>query len=265
MMMSFSLRLAHLYPQHMNLYGDRGNVLCLLRRMQWRGWALEVVGVGLGPHEGLEDFDLYLWGGGQDAQQWAIVEDLHQHKAQGLRQAMARQAAMLAICGGYQLLGHYYQPQQGERLQGLGLLNLHTVAGAKRLIGNVQAHTLPTAPPALQGLTLVGFENHSGKTYLGEGLSPLAKLQGAQLQGPQGGGNNGEDGFEGVLAGNVVGTYLHGPVLPKNPALADFLLYQALVRKYGEANVPPLHAPTLPLAEDILAQQAHHKALSLAY
>jgi CobQ-like glutamine amidotransferase family enzyme len=181
-------------------------------------------------------------GGGQDTQQIAIEADLHQHKAEYLRKLADEKALFLTICGGYQLLGHYYKPHEGKPLKGLSLIDAYTEAGNKRMIGNVLCQ-LPS------GETLVGFENHSGRTFLGEGVTPLGKIT-------VGHGNNGDDKHEGVWHENFVGTYLHGPLLPKNPALADALLLQALQRKYGVEEI----GQTLPLLDDYWEQHAHQQA-----
>jgi CobQ-like glutamine amidotransferase family enzyme len=215
------LRIAHLYADEMNIYGDRGNILTLQKRAEWRGIPVEVAAVGRGSAPDLDGFDLLFWGGGQDRDQRLVFEDLSAHKADGIRAAVHRGAVVLAVCGGYQLLGEYYVTADGQKLPGLGLLDLHTIPGPRRNIGNVlvDAGGLGITPS-----TLVGFENHSGKTYLGSGLRPLGRVL-------RGTGNNGEDGTEGVAAGNVFGTYLHGSLLPKNPQLADLLLARALRRK----------------------------------
>lgn len=239
------LRLAHLYPQHLNLYGDRGNVLALWQRMRWRGWELEVHNIDLGPCEGLEAFDLYFMGGGQDAQQIAVEADLHAHKAEALRQAAGQGAVFLGICGGYQLMGQYYKPHEGESLQGLGLLDAYTVAGAKRMIGNVVLERT-------DGSLIAGFENHSGQTFLGEGVSAFGTVR-------KGFGNNGEDGAEGAVAGNLYGTYLHGALLPKNPTLSDELLLKALRYRYG-SDAPE----TLPPLDDTLAIAALQQSIALS-
>lgn len=215
------LRIAHLYADEMNIYGDRGNILTLRKRAEWRGIPVDVTAVGRGSAPELDSFDLLFWGGGQDRDQQLVFEDLGAHKADGIRTAVGRGAVVLAVCGGYQLLGKYYVTADGQTLPGLGLLDLYTVPGPRRNIGNVliDAGGLGITPP-----TLVGFENHSGKTYLGPGLLPLGRVI-------RGTGNNGEDGTEGVAAGNVFGTYLHGSLLPKNPQLADLLLGRALGRE----------------------------------
>jgi CobQ-like glutamine amidotransferase family enzyme len=212
------LRIAHLYADEMNIYGDRGNILTLQKRAEWRGIPVEVTAVGRGSAEELDRFDLLFWGGGQDRDQRLVFEDLSAHKAAGIRAAVNRGAVVLAVCGGYQLLGEYYVTADGQKLPGLGLLDLHTIPGPRRNIGNV---LVDASGLGIRPSTLVGFENHSGKTYLGSGLQPLGRVL-------RGTGNNGEDGMEGVAAGNVFGTYLHGSLLPKNPQLADLLLARAL-------------------------------------
>jgi CobQ-like glutamine amidotransferase family enzyme len=218
------LRIAHLYADEMNIYGDRGNILTLRKRAEWRGIEVDVTAIGRGSAAELDPFDLLFWGGGQDRDQQLVFADLTTNKADGIRAAVARGAVVLAVCGGYQLLGNYYVTAEGQKLPGLGLLDTYTVPGPRRNIGNVliDADRLGITPP-----TLVGFENHSGKTYLGPGLQPLGRVI-------RGTGNNGEDGTEGVAAGNVFGTYLHGSLLPKNPQLADLLLARAL----GETLAP---------------------------
>lgn len=239
-----TVRIVHLYPELMNLYGDRGNVLTLVHRCSWRGIPVTVTDCSVG--EPLPEGDLYFIGGGQDAQQHAVCQDIiRQEKSDALKKAVANGAALLAICGGYQLLGHYFDPIDGERIPGIGLLDLHTVGGQQRLIGNVVIQRP-------DGTTLVGFENHSGQTFLGEGVSPLG-------QALTGHGNNGQTGEEGVattaLGGLVVGTYLHGSLLPKNPELADELLATALQHANGGEAVD------LPHLDDTLEICAHQAAV----
>lgn len=236
------LFLVHLYPEHLNLYGDRGNILALYQRAQWHGLELEVNGVGLDTGFDVNQADILFMGGGQDAQQLKVTHDL-KHKADLIKQAVNEHAVMLGICGGYQLMGHYYQPHQGDRLEGLSLIDAHTVAGNKRMIGNV-------AIMRPNGQTVVGFENHSGKTYLGQGLSPLGKVIGGY-------GNNGEDQLEGVCQGNLYGTYLHGSLLPKNPQLTDELLLKALQKRYG------LEAKLNNMVYSEIENVAHQRALAL--
>jgi len=243
------LRLAHLYPEAMNLYGDMGNVRVLERRAQWRGIAIEVVEVGSGPAD-LDSYDLIFFGGGQDRDQSRIFEDFADHKRDSLQRAVADGAAVLAVCGGYQLLGHAYVDADGRELRGLSLLDLRSQAGRDRWIGNVVIEA--DASLELQPRTLVGFENHGGRTFLGAGLRPLGLVL-------VGGGNNGEDAGEGVLSGTVVGTYLHGSLLPKNPALADWLLRAALRHRGGDGADGELQ----PL-DDRTELRAHAEAHRLA-
>jgi CobQ-like glutamine amidotransferase family enzyme len=242
------LTLLHLYPDLLNIYGDRGNVVALARRASWRGIALDVREASVGEDVEWDAVDIVTIGGGEDTKQGLAAEDLAA-RAGPLRAAIEGGLAVLAVCGGYQLLGHYYQPAEGPRLPGVGALDAHTVAGRRRMIGNVVADA-----PALG--SLVGFENHSGRTFLGPGCQPLARIRRGR-----GGGNNGSDRGEGARHRYCVGTYLHGSVLPKNPALADFLLQGALERRYGaRAAQAALH----PLQDDLEAR-AHRAAETLAH
>ncbi|HEX6548178.1 MAG TPA: glutamine amidotransferase [Candidatus Dormibacteraeota bacterium] len=230
-----------LYPDLMNIYGDRGNILTLLRRAEWRGFRARVLELPKGTVEGMDDVDVFFFGGGQDREQALVYDDLLEFKALPLGRAVAEGAAMLAVCGGYQLLGHYYQTAEGDRFPGIGLLDLHTEAGPTRHIGNVVVDTsLGLNPP-----TLVGFENHSGRTYLSDGLKPLGRVR-------VGAGNNGQDGTEGVVEQTVFGTYLHGSLLPKNPQLADLIIGTAL-RRRGISDLEPL--------DDRLELDAHRRVL----
>ncbi len=226
-----TLRIGHLYAEEMNIYGDRGNILTLAKRATWRGLGVDVQPIGRGVSPDLAEYDLLFWGGGQDRDQELVFADAAEYKVERIRQAVAQGSVVLAVCGGYQLLGTYYVTADRKRLPGLGLVNLFTVPGERRNIGNIviDVSSLDLEPP-----TLVGFENHSGKTYLGRGLEPLGKVI-------RGAGNNAEDGTEGVRAGNVFGTYLHGSLLPKNPHFADFLISQALARQ-GKRSLPALDA-----------------------
>jgi lipid II isoglutaminyl synthase (glutamine-hydrolysing) len=235
-----SLRIAHLYAHFLNIYGDRGNIITLSQRARWRDVDVTVDAVGLGEQFDTDKYDLYFIGGGQDKQQITIAEDLFERKDL-MHKAVASGAVVLTVCGGYQLLGHYYRPHQGPELRGISLIDAYTVAGDKRMIGNV----VVKQP---DGSTLVGFENHSGKTYLGPEVEPIGKVI-------VGNGNNGEDGFEGVAHGTVYGTYLHGSLLPKNPQFADRLITQALKRRHGDVTLKPLN--------DELELAAHRRALTL--
>jgi CobQ-like glutamine amidotransferase family enzyme len=234
------LRIAHLYAHFLNIYGDRGNIVALTKRAEWRDIEVITTPIGIGEPIDPDYFDLYFIGGGQDKQQTVIAQDLITRR-DILHRAVEQKSVILAICGGYQLLGHYYKPHQGEELKGLSILDAHTVAGHKRMIGNVQIKRA-------DGSTLVGFENHSGQTFLGKDVSGLGKVV-------VGNGNNGEDGYEGAAAGTVYGTYLHGSLLPKNPHFADLLITQALTRRYGNLSLKRL--------DDALEISAHKRALSL--
>ena len=228
--MSMRLRLAHLYPDQMNIYGDRGNILALARRCAWRGIELEIMPVGVGADIDWPALDMAFFGGGQDSGQALIAADFVQHQGPALRTAIDDGLVMLAICGGYQLLGHYFLTHTGERLPGAGVLDLHTVGGDVRLIGNIvvdaELGELAGLAASLAHVRLVGFENHSGRTYLGAGVRPLGRVL-------AGHGNNGEDGSEGAVYRNTFGCYMHGSLLPKNPQLADHLIGLALARRYG--------------------------------
>jgi lipid II isoglutaminyl synthase (glutamine-hydrolysing) len=224
------LRVLALYPEQMNIYADRGNILFLRRRCEWRGVGFSYAAAGPGDPVDPGAHDLLYLGGGQDRDQRAVALDMVASKREALAEAVEGGAAMLAVCGGYQLLGHGYQLGE-ERLPGLGLVDLETVREpGERLIGNVAIEVDLGDGPRV----LAGFENHGGRTYLGEGERPLGRVL-------SGFGNNGRDGFEGVRRGNLIGTYLHGPLLPKNAWLADRLIALALERRYGtEPELAPL-------------------------
>ena len=211
------LRLLALYPDQMNIYADRGNIIFLQRRCEWRGIDFSYAAAGPGERVDPAAHDLFYIGGGQDRDQRMVAADMVESKRESLALAVDDGAALLAVCGGYQLLGHSYQLDE-EHLPGLGLVDLETVREpGPRLIGNVAIETDLGAGPRL----LAGFENHGGRTYLGAGAEPLGRVV-------EGHGNNGRDGFEGVRRANLVGTYLHGPLLPKNAWLADHLIALAL-------------------------------------
>jgi len=214
-----------LYPDLMNIYGDRGNILTLLRRAEWHGFEASVVELGRGAATQMDEVDVFFFGGGQDREQALIYDDLRQFKQASLQQAVESGAQVLAVCGGYQLLGHYYQTADGERYDGIGLIDVRTEAGKKRFIGDV---VVLGAIDGLTPSTLVGFENHSGRTFLGPNARPLGKVL-------KGHGNNGSDHQEGCVQGGVIGTYMHGSLLPKNPHLADHLIAGALRRRGGGA------------------------------
>lgn len=238
----------HLYPDYLNIYADRGNIAVLACRAGWRGIALEVRAVGLGEEAPAGEVDLLYIGGGQDREQALVAPDIAA-KAGSLRAAIDAGAAALAVCGGYQLLGRSYVAAAGAELPGAGILPLRTVAGRRRLIGDV---LLEVELEAGERHTVAGFENHAGRTLLDPGAQPLGRVV-------AGFGNDGESGFEGCRAGRVLGTYLHGPLLPRNPWLADWLLAQALARQAPDGR-PPVLSP-LP---DELERQAHEVAAERA-
>jgi lipid II isoglutaminyl synthase (glutamine-hydrolysing) len=240
------LRLLALYPEQMNIYADRGNILFLQRRCEWRGIPFEYAAAG--PGEGFDPatHDLIYIGGGQDRDQVLVAEDMRRTKRDAIASAVEDGAAVLAVCGGYQLLGHRYQLGE-QSVPGLGVADLETVREpGPRLIGNVsiEAHL------AAEKRVLAGFENHGGRTYLGTGAEPLGRVL-------YGHGNNGRDGYEGVQRLNLVGTYLHGPLLPKNAWLADHLVSLALERRTG--SLPELE----PLGDE-LEIAAHATAMRAA-
>ena len=210
------LRLAHLYPKLLNIYGDGGNILALKKRCEWRGIEIEINEINIG--DNIEEHDIYFIGGGQDLQQTEVAKELQKHK-NFLHNECNKMAVFLGICGGYQLMGHYYQPFDGEKLKGISLIDAYTVAGKKRFIGNVTVKTDFLYPD-----TLVGFENHSGLTYLCGKTEPIGTVS-------IGNGNNGQDKTEGARYKNAFGTYLHGSFLPKNPHFADYLIELALGTK----------------------------------
>lgn len=216
--------IAWLYGTKMNIYGDRGNVLALAQRAKWRGLVPDVREVGIGEPIPAGT-DIFFFGGGQDQAQIAVSKDLASPKGEMIQEAVEEGAALLSVCGGYQLLGHEYRPHDAAPLPGIGLFDAVSEAGAERFIGNVVIDS--------QWGPLVGFENHSGLTFLGEGATPMGKVR-------VGRGNNGRDGTEGVVYRNAIGCYLHGSLLPKNPALTDWLLAAGLRHRYGEADLAPL-------------------------
>ncbi|MBR6127718.1 glutamine amidotransferase [bacterium] len=232
-----TLKIGHLYPKLLNIYGDIGNIIALKKRCEWRG--IEVIVDEINQVDSICEHDLYFMGGGQDLQQIEVSKDLQKHK-EFLINERDRGAVFLGICGGYQLFGHYYQPREGEKLSGISLLDAYTVAGNKRFIGNVTVETNMVTPK-----TLVGFENHSGLTYLNGDTKPIGTVI-------TGNGNNGADKTEGARYKNVFGTYLHGSFLPKNPQFADFLIELALGEK-----LPPLGDKTETLCHNSLVNKSY--------
>ena len=227
------LTIHHLYADMMNLYGDRGNVISIKKRCEWRGISVEVVDVGLGEGIRPTGCDLFLFGGGQDREQALLAEDLSGSKGADLRAIVEDGGVVLGVCGGYQLMGHYYETPEGEKLPGVGVFDLHTEPRKpeeERLIGNVLIQT--TSPSGGGRHEVVGFENHGGRTYLGD-VEPLGKIV-------AGYGNNGKDGTEGARRNNAYGTYLHGSLLPKNPWLTDQLILEAARREDESFELEPL-------------------------
>lgn len=206
----------------MNLYGDRGNILALKKRAEWRDIEATVKAVEVGDRITSGDFDFYFFGGGQDQAQDIVSDDLRTGTGEILKSEVERGVPLLAICGGYQLLGQYYEPRQGPRIPGVGIFNAYTVAGNKRLVGNLSLTLDEGLHKEIGGPgTLIGFENHSGQTFLSRSARPLGRVI-------TGHGNNGKDKTEGVVYHHAIGCYLHGSLLPKNPHLADWFLAKAL-------------------------------------
>jgi lipid II isoglutaminyl synthase (glutamine-hydrolysing) len=238
-----TLRVCALYPDLMNIYADRGNLFVLERRCAWRGIGFQLSGSGLGEPLGGDAHDIYYLGGGQDRDQLLCAEDLVAGKRAALRTAAARGAVVLGVCGGYQLLGESYTLGDNQ-LQGVNLLDVRTVRDpGQRLIGNVAIEVDLDGEPRV----LAGFENHGGRSYLGPTATPLGRVL-------KGHGNDGRSGFEGARAGNVIGTYLHGPLLPKNAWFADWLISTAL----------GVDVDALASLDDALEGEAHRSARRVA-
>jgi len=236
-----NLKIAWLYPDLMSTYGDRGNVIVLQKRCEWRGIKAEIIPITLETRNSqLETSELIFMGGAQDRQQKLAGEDFLKRKGPVVKKMVEANIPALFVCAAYQFVGHYYKPYQGDKIPGAGIFDLYTEHPgdqAKRLIGNVVAEIIP------QGGTIVGFENHGGRTYLGSKMKPFARVI-------RGFGNNGDDGYEGAVYKNAIGSYFHGPLLPKNPSIADWLITKALEVKYKkEIVLQPL--------DDEIEQKAH--------
>ena len=223
------LKICHMYPDVLNLYGDGGNIICMKKRLNWRGIEASVTKLPIGERASLADFDIVFIGGGQDFEQEVLLDDLHRGKDREIISAIDDGVVFLTICGGYQMMGSYYETYDGKRCDFIGAVDLYTVGSKQRMIGNYKFRCADDAG----GSVVVGFENHSGKTYLGADAKPLGQVL-------AGFGNNGEDGTEGVRHKNLFGCYCHGPMLPKNPAFCDMLLQTALERRYGAVTLGPL-------------------------
>lgn len=233
-----TLNILHLYPKEMNLYGDHGNILAIKRRCEWRGIKTNIIHYEPGDKIP-DDIDIIFGGGGQDSGQGKIEADL-QKIAPKLKDFVERETPTLVICGIYQLFGHYFETSEGKKIEGTKILNLKTVAGDTRLIGNITISTPEFGE-------VVGYENHSGLTYLGEDMQAFGTVI-------TGAGNNGKDMTEGVKYKNCIGTYLHGPLLPKNPRVTDFLILKALENKTGKSQ-------KLEVLNDRIEQRAHKVAV----
>ena len=271
---NLSITIGHLYGDLMNIYGDNGNIIVLKKRCEWRG--IECVVKNISVHEPIKkgEINLYFFGGGQDQSQIRVSEDIRdEKKASIIKEDIERGVPLLSICGGYQLLGEYYLPHKGEKLMGLGIFPAFTQASNDRMIGNIVVKMMESEYRLLNidnrmqntdstegllsvgdsglptGISLVGFENHSGKTYLKKGGIPLGQVI-------SGFGNNGEDKTEGCVYKNAIGCYMHGSLLPKNPQLADWLIKKALEVKYGKKI-------TLEALDDDLETLAHTQAVEM--
>ena len=235
------LVICHLFPELLNLYGDGGNILTLAKRLEWRGIEADVREVPIAETPSFAEADVVFIGGGSDREQRIVCERLLAQRAE-LRAYTEDGGVLLAVCGGYQLLGHSYVMGE-ETLEGLALVDLHTDRGIPRLIGNIAIESEVSPQP------VVGYENHGGRTHLGPGVRPLGKVV-------FGHGNDGETGYEGCLERHIVGTYIHGPLLPKNPGVADYVIARALERRYGSADLEPLDD-----AEELAANEVMYQRL----
>ncbi len=239
-----TMNICHLYPKLMDTYGDKGNIITLVKRCQWRGIEAKVTNISIGQSLSGFNFDFFFFGGGQDRAQVIVGQDL-KTKAKQIKKAVDAGSVLLSICGGYQLLQNYFKTLDGTMIGGIGLFDAHTLGSATRMIGNL----LIKLNPLLNMTELIGFENHSGKTYLGKSIQPLGTVI-------KGSGNNGEDKTEGAIYKNAFGCYLHGSLLPKNPHFADYIIAKALERRYGKINLKPL--------DDSLEWQAYQSAIKIA-
>ncbi len=257
-----TLSICHLYPDLMNTYGDYGNIITLVKRCQWRGIDATVSNISIGDSLSTShsDFDLFFFGGGQDRQQAIVAGDL-KNKAGNLKAAIENAAVLLSVCGGYQLLQNYFKTLKGAIIPGIGLFDAYTVGSTTRMTQNLLVEINPELKSRIDStyqstinnqqstINLIGFENHSGKTYLGKSLKPLGRVL-------VGAGNNGEDKTEGAVHKNAFGCYLHGSLLPKNPHFADYLISKALERRSGIVKLNRL--------DDTIEWQAHESAIKIA-
>ncbi len=219
------IKILHLYPKELNIYGDRGNILTLVKRLEWRGFNTHVISAGVGDKVDIATADIIFGGGGQDRGQIAVGQDLQRH-SKALHKASQNGVPILTICGTYQLFGRGFTTLEGDEIKGISIFHARTIGSTQRMIGNVIVES--------EFGNLIGFENHSGRTLLEKSQEPLGSVI-------QGYGNDGRSGFEGAKTNNTYGTYLHGPVLPKNPVFADHLIREALKNKYGINTLEPLN------------------------
>lgn len=233
--MSKIINILHIYPNDMNIYGDHGNVLCLQKRLQWYGYEPKVIGYNQGD-DFPADIDIVVGGGGQDSGQEKIKKDLTEVGPR-LHELAEDGVPMLMICGLYQLFGKFFKTAEGEIIEGIGILDIETYGMSERLIGNITVHSEEFGD-------IIGYENHSGQTFLGHGVHPLGRVH-------RGAGNNAADISEGARYKNVIGSYMHGSLLPKNPAICDFLIKQAVKRKYGKFTTKNINEPYLDKARQI--------------
>lgn len=253
---AITINICHLYPDLMDTYGDKGNIITLVKRCEWRGIKTKVSEISIGEPLNPNHFDIYFFGGGQDRQQLAVGKDL-QKKSAKIKKAIDDGAVLLSICGGYQLLQNYFITLVGQMIKGIGLFDAHTVGSTTRMIQNLLIEINPELLDEIKGVyrttelsnyptNLIGFENHSGKTHLAKNVKPLGEVV-------KGAGNNGEDQTEGAIYKNAFGCYLHGSLLPKNPHFADYLISKALERRYGKVKLKPL--------DDSIEWEAHKSAV----
>src|SRR4030042_2208941 len=258
---TITLDICHLYPDLMDTYGDKGNIIAIVKRCQWRGIDIKVSNISIGQSLSTSDWDFYFFGGGQDKTQIIVGEDLKK-KEVAIKKAIKNGAVLLSICGGYQLLQKYFKTKTGKIIRGIGLFDAYTVGSDNRMIQNLLIEINPDLQPQITSVyeipntryqilntRLVGFENHSGKTYLGKNTKPLGFVI-------KGAGNNGENKTEGAVYKNSFGCYLHGSLLPKNPHFTDYLISKALERRYGLIKLKPLN--------DTIEWQAHKSATAQA-
>ncbi len=254
---SYQLNIGWLYPELMSTYGDKGNIMTLQKRCEWRGIEVKIINIDQRSKiPDLKTIDLLFAGGAQDREQSIVIQNLKKHETE-IRKLIEKEVPALFVCGAPQLFGKYYEPSIGKRLDGLGIFDIETIhAGPqkKRLTGNVIAkiinkNILNTKYPILHSGIIVGFENHGGRTYLGKYAKPFAMVI-------KGYGNNGEDGTEGVVYKNAIGSYLHGPLLPKNPGIADWLITKAITTKYKQkVTLAPLDNAVSNQAKSVIARR----------